>query len=68
MTAPPHEALKLARRMRLDMIRNRIPNDHWRLARLADERFGLPVCELPFWERSASGRPWRNQTTPGDQA
>lgn len=59
---PAGEAsLKLARRMRLDVMRNRIPNDHWRLARLADERFGLPLYELPFWERSASGKPWVKQ-------
>jgi hypothetical protein len=59
---PAGEAsLRLARRMRLDVMRNRIPRDHWRLARLADERFGLPLYELPFWERSGSGKPWRDR-------
>jgi hypothetical protein len=48
---PAGEAsLRLARRMRIDVMRNRIPRDHWRLARLADERFALPSYELPFWE------------------
>jgi hypothetical protein len=54
-------SLRLARRMRLDVMRNRIPRDHWRLTRLADERFALPVYELPFWENSASGKPWGRQ-------
>jgi Zinc dependent phospholipase C len=55
-------SLRLARRMRLDVMRKRIPSDHWRLARLADERFGLPSYELPFWEKSNSGKPWRQRS------
>lgn len=59
---PAGEAsLTLAKRMRLDVMRNRIPSDSWRLAKLADERFGGLPADLPFWEASASQRPWRDR-------
>lgn len=61
---PAGEAsLRLAKRVRLDVMRKRAPTHHWRLARVADERFGLPTYELPFWERSASQPPWGNGGT-----
>jgi hypothetical protein len=62
---PAGEAsLRLAKRMRMDVMRHRIPGDHWRLTRLADERFALPTYEVPFWEGSVSRRPWRDGGAP----
>jgi len=51
-------SLTLAKRMRFDVIRNKLPNDRVRLAELADEHFGLPEYALLYWGRSASQRPW----------
>jgi Zinc dependent phospholipase C len=53
-------SLHLAKRMRVDVMRNRIPNDAGLLRELAEENFGLPPYALPFWEASPSERPWRN--------
>jgi hypothetical protein len=56
---PSGEAsLGMAKRVRLDVLRNRLPRDPWRLTRLAEQRFGLPSYSLPYWERSRSERPW----------
>lgn len=58
---PSGEAsIRLAKRMRLDVLRNRIPGDTERLAALAEEHFGLPDYELTFWRTSQAHRPWRN--------
>jgi len=57
---PAGEAsLGMAKRVRLDVMRNRLPRDSWRLNRLAEQRFGLPSSPLPFWEQSMSAHPWR---------
>jgi len=57
---PAGEAsLRMAKQVRLDVLRNRLPRDPWRLNRLAEDRFGLPGYALPFWEQSASAHPWR---------
>ncbi len=63
---PSGEAsLMLAKRMRLDVMRARLPSDRDQLAELADERFGLPSYELGFWETSDAQAPWRGgQDTP----
>jgi len=64
---PAGEAsLRMAKRVRLDVLRNRLPRDSWRLTRLAEQRFGLPAYPLPFWEQSVSEHPWR--TRPRDRA
>jgi hypothetical protein len=47
-------SLHLAKKIRLDAMRNRIPNDRSRLRAMADESFGLPDWEVPFWEISES--------------
>jgi hypothetical protein len=57
---PAGEAsLRMAKQVRLDVLRHRLPRDPWRLSRLAEDRFGLPGYALPFWEQSASAHPWR---------
>jgi hypothetical protein len=59
-------SLSLAKRVRLDVLRNRLPRDSWRLAMLAEQRFGLPGYALPYWEQSGSERPWgRGNGRPG---
>jgi hypothetical protein len=59
---PSGEAsLRMARRMRLEVMRKLLPNDPYRLAQFADEHFGLPRWPLDFWENSASQRPWRDR-------
>jgi hypothetical protein len=59
---PSGEAsLRMAKRMRLEVMRNLLPGDPYRLAQFADEHFGLPRLTLDFWESSASQRPWRDR-------
>jgi hypothetical protein len=43
-------SLHLAKKIRLDAMRNRIPNDRSTLRAMADESFGLPDWDVPFWE------------------
>lgn len=57
---PSGEAsLKLAKRMRLDVMRARLPGDRGHLAELAEEHFGLPDYDLRFWETSGAQPPWQ---------
>ena len=51
-------SLQLAKRMRVDVMRNRLPGDHPTLSRFANKHFGLPAYELHFWNTSESRRPW----------
>jgi hypothetical protein len=56
---PAGEAsLNLAKRMRLDVVRSRMPGDYGTLSGLAAEHFGLPDYGLSFWETSSAQRPW----------
>ncbi len=61
-------SLGLAKRMRLDVMRNRIPGDRRLLTELADENFGLPRMELSFWATSASQPPWRSPAPNGGRS
>jgi len=45
-------SLHLAKKIRLDAMRNRIPNDRLTLRALAEESFGLPDWKVPFWDIS----------------
>jgi hypothetical protein len=64
---PSGEAsLRMAKRMRLEVMRNLLPGDPYRLAQFADEHFGLPRWSLEFWEHSPSQRPWRDRRRNGD--
>ncbi len=58
-------SLGLAKRMRLDVMRNRISGAYDALRDLADQHFGLPGWNLGFWETSASHRPWRSAPVGG---
>jgi hypothetical protein len=59
---PSGEAsLHLAKRMRIDVVRSRIPSDPNTLRSLAHEHFGLPPHSLRFWETSDAQRPWKDQ-------
>ncbi len=61
---PSGEAsLKLAKRMRLDVMKAKLPADRDQLAELADEHFGLPKYDLSFWESSDTHRPWAGGET-----
>lgn len=63
---PSGEAsLNLAKRMRLDVVRNRMPGDYETLSGLAAEHFGLPGYGLSFWETSSAQRPWRDRERTG---
>lgn len=58
---PSGEAsLHLAKRMRIDVMSNRLPADHPTLSRFANDHFGLPQLALGFWERASLMRPWRH--------
>ncbi len=56
-------SLGLAKRMRLDVMRNRIAGDVESLTALADEHFGLPTYDIEFWNRSGAHRPWLRQAS-----
>ncbi len=58
-------SLHLAKRMRIDVLRNRIPGDPDALQERAAEHFGVPAYELSFWETSEAQRPWRSAATNG---
>lgn len=53
-------SLRLAKSIRLDVMRNRIPRDPMRLAAFASKRFGLPTYSLEMWDSSVHQNPWRN--------
>ncbi len=54
-------SLQLAKRMRIDVMSNRLPGDHPTLSRFANEHFGLPTYGVPVWESSNTVRPWTKQ-------
>jgi hypothetical protein len=58
-------SLALAKRMRLDVLRARIPARRAHLNALAVEHFGLPAYSLAFWDGSGAQRPWRDRAGPG---
>jgi hypothetical protein len=58
-------SLHLAKRMRIDVLRNRLPADTESLSERADEHFAPPSYALSFWETSATQRPWRHVRTNG---
>jgi hypothetical protein len=63
---PSGEAsLGLAKRMRLDVVRNKIPGDQTSLAEMAGEHFGLPRYGLGFWDTSSAQRPWWDRRKNG---
>lgn len=64
---PAGEAsLKLAKRMRLDVLRAKLPTDRGRLADLAEEHFGLPDHDMVFWSNSEVQHPWSTGRLRGD--
>jgi hypothetical protein len=58
-------SLKLAKRMRIDVMRSRMPADPDRLAVVADEHFALPDYQLAFWDASEAHRPWQTRRRSG---
>ena len=60
-----HSSLRLAKRMRIDVLRARMAPDLQSLTHAADEHFGLPAYALPFWDTSSAQRPWRGRNGDG---
>jgi hypothetical protein len=59
---PAGEAsLRLAKRMRIDVLKSLVSPPIEKLVTLADDHFGLPESQLPYWESSAAQRPWRGR-------
>jgi hypothetical protein len=59
---PSGEAsLRLAKRMRLDVLKSLVSPPVQELETMADEHFGLPESALPYWESSTAQRPWRGR-------
>lgn len=56
-----HDSLRLAKRMRLDVLKSLVSPPIEELASMADDHFGVPQEEFPYWEGSAAQRPWRNR-------
>jgi hypothetical protein len=54
-------SLRLAKRMRIDVLRARLAPDAASLSHVADEHFGLPDYPLPHWHTSPAQRPWQDQ-------
>ena len=51
-------SLQLAKKIRLDVVRNRISGTTEALQKLADAKFGLPRDPVPLWDGSGTNRPW----------
>ncbi len=58
-------SLQLAKRMRLDVLRNRISGDPEALQARAADHFGVPDYRLSFWETSTAQRPWQTASANG---
>ncbi len=56
-------SLHLAKRMRVDVMSNRLAGDHPTLSRFANDHFGLPRFEMAFWDNASILRPWRHTET-----
>ena len=54
-------SMHLAKRNRLDVMRNRVLGDQAALQALAQESFGLPEWEVPFWEICEAENPWQTR-------
>jgi hypothetical protein len=66
---PSGEAsLGLAKRMRIDVLRSRLPRDPMRLSAVASRHFGLPGYHLDFWERAVHDRPWWDRASDAGAA
>lgn len=66
---PSGEAsLGLAKRMRIDVMRNRLPRDSTRLSAVAARHFGLPSYHLEYWEQAVHSRPWWDRGSGTDAA
>lgn len=58
-------SLRLAKRIRLDALKDGSWSDLTRLTKTADQHFGLPAEPLPYWENSPTHRPWRERRSAG---
>jgi hypothetical protein len=54
-------SMHLAKQNRIDVMRNRILGDQDTLQALAQESFGLPDWDVPFWEISEANNPWQTR-------
>jgi hypothetical protein len=53
------QALKLAKQMRRQALREGGRVEPERVAETAEQHFGLPTPALAFWRESRAQRPWR---------
>jgi hypothetical protein len=61
-------SLRLAKRMRIEVLRARIAPGVHSLTAVADEHFGLPSYPLTYWETSTAQRPWRGRNGGSTEA
>ncbi len=54
-------SLRLAKRMRLEVVKGLISPPLHELVSKADEHFRLPDVSVPYWDVSKAHRPWRRQ-------
>ncbi len=54
-------SLGLAKRMRVDVMRSRLPRDPTRLSSIAARHFGLPSWAPALWNASVHDRPWSDR-------
>ena len=57
-------SLRLAKRMRIDVVKGLVSPPIHELVSMADEHFRLPEVPVPYWELSEAHRPW---TRRGDR-
>ena len=55
-------SLRLAKRMRLDVVKGLVSPPIAELELMADEHFRVPDTPVPFWKTSQAQRPWRNSS------
>jgi hypothetical protein len=57
-------SLRLAKRMRLDVVKGIVSPPLSQLAHIADEHFAVPQTPVPYWDVSQSHRPWHGNGAP----
>jgi hypothetical protein len=60
-------SLRLAKRMRLDVVKGIVSPPLLQLAHMADEHFAVPSTPVPYWEISQSHRPWHGNGSAAER-
>jgi hypothetical protein len=56
-------SLRLAKRMRLDVVKRMVSPPVTELTQMADEHFAVPDIPVPYWRSSQAHWPWKGNGT-----